>query len=144
MCHRILAGNPRAWHNHRLMLCKLRLKFSQSNTHSILAYSLLPFTVKQARKHSSYPCRACWPHTTTSYWGCGAQLGSPQRLPQHYGTGSAEATSKATQTLDLRGRRFRIKYVQRLLPIASCHGKSSAATVPPGHPTSQLPRGVLH
>ena len=38
--------------DHRLMVCKLRLK-SQPNIDSILAYSLLPFTVKQARKHSN-------------------------------------------------------------------------------------------
>ncbi len=29
--------------------------------------------------------------------------GGPQKLTHHYGPGSAEATSKATETLDLRG-----------------------------------------
>jgi len=53
---------------------------SQPNIHSILAYSLLPFTVKQARKHSSYPCRACWPHTTTSLLGMWSTAGAPSTL----------------------------------------------------------------
>ncbi len=66
--------------DHRLMVCKLRLK-SQPNIDSILAYSLLPFTVKQARKHSSYPCRACWLHTTTSLLGMWSTAGEPSKAP---------------------------------------------------------------
>ena len=49
--------------DHRLMVCKLRLMSkSQANTRFILAYSLLPFTVKQARKPFSYPWppHPCW------------------------------------------------------------------------------------
>jgi len=68
--------------DHRLMVCKLRLKFRKPAKHtSILAYSLLPFTVKQARKHSSYPCRACWLHTTTSLLGMWSTAGEPSKAP---------------------------------------------------------------
>ncbi|DBA68118.1 TPA: hypothetical protein ACH3X2_013927 [Trebouxia sp. C0005] len=69
------------------------------------------------------PCRACWPHSPHPYWRCGAQLGSPQRLPQHHGTGSAEASSKATETFDLRGK------VERCLHLANSKSKLQQASL---------------
>ncbi len=90
--------------DHRLMVCKLRLKFRKPAKHTFHPrLQLAPLhseAGKEAFQLSLQGLLATPPHP---YWGCGAQLGSPQRLPQHYGTGSAKATSKATETLDLRG-----------------------------------------
>ncbi|KAA6421283.1 MAG: glycosyltransferase family 77 [Trebouxia sp. A1-2] len=51
------------------------------------------------------------------------KLGSPQRLPQHHGTGSAEASSKATETFDLRGK------VERCLHLANSKSKLQQASL---------------
>jgi len=75
---------------------------SQPNTYFILAYRQFPCTVKQARRQSSYPCRACWPHIRY-HIPIGAQLRSLGKFPQHHGAGSAQATTKAIHILVLRG-----------------------------------------
>jgi len=48
------------------MICKVRLEFRKLAKHtSHRRLQPAPFTVKQARKHHSYPCRACWPLAAT-------------------------------------------------------------------------------
>ena len=112
--------------DHRLMVCKLRLKFRKPAKHTF--HPRLQLAPLHSRQGSipAVPARPVGHTSPHSYWGCGAQLGSPQKLPQHHGTGSAEATSKATATwtgLSVPGKMLQtpgaLLFLRRLMAVTT-------------------------